>query len=90
MWGKMLISAAEQIKLIMMARIRAVVKSAIMRSLAAIQILLRRLRSEILLFTAARSTITDSVPENSLAIARARQVNKDGWVTEKKPYKNMK
>ncbi len=41
-------------------------------------------------FTAAGSTITDSVPENSLAIARARQVNKDGWVTEKKPYKNMK
>ncbi len=33
-------------------------------------------------FTAAGSTITDDVPENGLAIARARQVNKEGW---KKP-----
>ena len=41
-------------------------------------------------FTAAGSTITDNVPENALAVARARQVNKDGWVTEKKPYKDMK
>ena len=41
-------------------------------------------------FTAAGSTITDDVPENALAVARARQVNKDGWVTEKKPYKDMK
>lgn len=40
-------------------------------------------------FTAAGSTITDDVPENSLAVARARQENKNGWVTEKKPYKNM-
>lgn len=31
-------------------------------------------------YTAAGSTITDSVPENALAIARARQVNKPGWV----------
>lgn len=31
-------------------------------------------------YTAAGSTITDRVPENALAIARARQVNKDGWV----------
>ncbi len=35
-------------------------------------------------YTAAGSTITDEVPENSLAIARARQVNKTGW---KKPTK---
>lgn len=41
-------------------------------------------------YTAAGSTITNDVPENSLGIARARQVNKDGWVTRKKPYKNMK
>lgn len=33
-------------------------------------------------YTAAGSTITDEVPENALAIARARQVNKDGWVTK--------
>lgn len=33
-------------------------------------------------FTAAGSTITDDVPENGLAIARARQINKEGW---KKP-----
>lgn len=30
-------------------------------------------------YTAAGSTITDDVPEDSLAIARARQVNKTGW-----------
>lgn len=41
-------------------------------------------------YTAAGSTITADVPENSLGIARARQVNKEGWVTVKKPYKNMK
>lgn len=41
-------------------------------------------------FTAAGSTITDEVPENALSIARAKQVNKPGWVTKKKPYKDMK
>lgn len=30
-------------------------------------------------YTAAGSTITDDVPEDTLAIARARQVNKPGW-----------
>ena len=30
-------------------------------------------------YTAAGSTITDEVPEKCLAIARARQVNKEGW-----------
>ena len=40
-------------------------------------------------FTAAGSTITQDVPDNALAIARAKQVNKEGWVTKKKPYKNM-
>ena len=30
-------------------------------------------------YTAAGSTITDAVPEKALAIARARQVNKEGW-----------
>lgn len=38
-------------------------------------------------YIAAGSTITDSIPENALSIARARQVNKEGWVEEKKPYK---
>lgn len=38
-------------------------------------------------YIAAGSTITDSVPENALSIARARQINKEGWVEEKKPYK---
>ena len=38
-------------------------------------------------YTAAGSTVTDDVPANALAIARARQVNKDGWVLRKKPYK---
>lgn len=35
-------------------------------------------------YTAAGSTITDDVPENALAIARARQINKDGWATKRK------
>ncbi|MGE5628184.1 MAG: bifunctional UDP-N-acetylglucosamine diphosphorylase/glucosamine-1-phosphate N-acetyltransferase GlmU [Solirubrobacterales bacterium] len=36
-------------------------------------------------YIAAGSTITEEVPEGALAIARARQVNKEGWV-----YKNNK
>lgn len=38
-------------------------------------------------YTAAGSTITEDVPDNTLAIARARQVNKINWVLKKKPYK---
>lgn len=34
-------------------------------------------------YTAAGSTITKTVPKNSLAIARARQENKEGWVQKK-------
>ena len=34
-------------------------------------------------YTAAGSTITDDVPEASLGIARARQVNKIGWKVKK-------
>ena len=30
-------------------------------------------------YIAAGSTITDTVPGDALAIARARQVNKEGW-----------
>lgn len=41
-------------------------------------------------YTAAGSTITDDVPENALAIARARQENKKDWVLKKKPYRDMK
>lgn len=41
-------------------------------------------------YIAAGSTITDSVPEDSLAVARARQVIKENWVNEKKPYKENK
>lgn len=41
-------------------------------------------------FTAAGSTITEDVPEDSLAIARERQTNKNGWVAEKKPYRPKK
>lgn len=40
-------------------------------------------------FTAAGSTITEDVPDNSLALARARQVNKRDWVMVKKPYKRQ-
>lgn len=35
-------------------------------------------------FTAAGSTITDDIPADNLAIARARQVNKSGWERPKK------
>lgn len=34
-------------------------------------------------YIAAGSTITDEVPEGALAIARARQVNKEGWIYKK-------
>lgn len=34
-------------------------------------------------YIAAGSTITDTVPENSLAIARARQVNKENWTDKR-------
>ena len=40
-------------------------------------------------FTAAGSTITEDVPDNSLAVARNRQVVKNDWVTIKKPYKRQ-
>ncbi len=40
-------------------------------------------------YIAAGSTVTDDVEKNALAIARARQVNKMGWVLAKQPYKNM-
>jgi bifunctional UDP-N-acetylglucosamine pyrophosphorylase/glucosamine-1-phosphate N-acetyltransferase len=35
-------------------------------------------------YTAAGSTITEDVPGDALAIARARQVNKPGWRLKKK------
>lgn len=38
-------------------------------------------------YTAAGSTITEDVPDNSLAIARERQTTKDGWVKAKQPYR---
>lgn len=41
-------------------------------------------------YIAAGSTITDSIPDKALSIARARQVNKEGWVDTKKPYKEKK
>lgn len=41
-------------------------------------------------FIAAGSTVTENVPEGALSIARSRQVNKNGWVEKKKPYKRMK
>ncbi len=40
-------------------------------------------------YTAAGSTITEDVPDSSLAIARARQINKKGWVDAKKPFKRQ-
>ena len=39
-------------------------------------------------YTAAGSTITQDVPDNTLAVARERQINKDGWVKKNQPYRN--
>ena len=41
-------------------------------------------------YIAAGSTITDNIPEDALAIARAWQVIKENWVNIKKPYKEKK
>lgn len=41
-------------------------------------------------YTAAGSVITEDVPENSLAIARARQTVKKDWIVKKKPYRWQK
>lgn len=38
-------------------------------------------------YVAAGSTITRDVPENALGVARARQENKEGWVTRKRGKK---
>lgn len=38
-------------------------------------------------YIAAGSTITDDIPKDALSVARARQVIKENWVNEKKPYK---
>lgn len=38
-------------------------------------------------YTAAGSTITQDVPDNSLAVARERQINKVGWVKKNQPYR---
>ena len=37
---------------------------------------------------AAGSTITEDVPELSLAIARSRQIVKEGWVVRKNRIRN--
>ena len=39
-------------------------------------------------YIAAGSTITNEVPENALAIARARQVNIENWVVKKGHNRN--
>lgn len=41
-------------------------------------------------YIAAGSTITDEVPEGSLAIARERQTNKEGWVEKKNMWRKRK
>ena len=38
---------------------------------------------------AAGSTITDDVPEDTLAVARARQVNKEGYALQMKQIKKI-
>jgi bifunctional UDP-N-acetylglucosamine pyrophosphorylase/glucosamine-1-phosphate N-acetyltransferase len=39
-------------------------------------------------YVAAGSTLTEDVPPESLALGRARQVNKEGWVAERKKARN--
>jgi bifunctional UDP-N-acetylglucosamine pyrophosphorylase / glucosamine-1-phosphate N-acetyltransferase len=41
-------------------------------------------------YVAAGSSITEDVPAGSLAIARGRQVNKEGWVEKKKKEKSRR
>ncbi|MBQ7739842.1 MAG: bifunctional UDP-N-acetylglucosamine diphosphorylase/glucosamine-1-phosphate N-acetyltransferase GlmU [Eubacterium sp.] len=41
-------------------------------------------------YIAAGSTITSDIPTDALSVARAKQVNKEGWVKIKKPYKEKK
>ena len=41
-------------------------------------------------YVAAGSTITDDVPENALAIARARQINKDAWAEVRRKNGKLK
>ena len=42
-------------------------------------------------YTAAGSTITDEVPEDAMGIARARQVNKEGWAAgHRQKYSHLK
>lgn len=41
-------------------------------------------------YIAAGSTIYEDIPADALSVARAYQHNKEGWVTEKKPYKEKK
>ena len=41
-------------------------------------------------YTAAGSTITNDVPEDALAVARARQENRDGWAAKNRALKGGK
>ena len=38
-------------------------------------------------YIAAGSTINENIPDGALSVARARQVNKEGWVDKQKPFK---
>jgi bifunctional UDP-N-acetylglucosamine pyrophosphorylase/glucosamine-1-phosphate N-acetyltransferase len=38
----------------------------------------------------AASCITEDVPADALAVARGRQVNKEGWATEKRRERETK
>ena len=41
-------------------------------------------------FTAAGSTVTDEVPADSLAIARSRQTNLEGWAAKRRSEGKLK
>jgi len=41
-------------------------------------------------YVGAASCITDDVPEDALAVGRARQIMKDGWAREKRAAREKK
>ena len=41
-------------------------------------------------YVAAASCITEDVPDDALALARARQITKEGWASEKRAARKLK
>jgi len=41
-------------------------------------------------YVAAASCITEDVPDDALALGRARQITKEGWASEKRVARQLK